>query len=80
MAYLEDILGMQKLRDERKMALLRLTKAGSSDWKWRTGTTANKGNITRLTAQRRAEREQAIADAKARIQEGRKGAVEEAQN
>lgn len=70
-AYLEEILSMKRWQDERKLALLQMTKSGSSDWKWRTGTTANRGNIMRLTAQRRAEREQAIADAKARMQESR---------
>lgn len=71
-AYLEEELGIQRLKDSRMMALLSMTRSGSPDWRWRTGTTANRGNIMRLTAKRRAEREQNVADVKARMQESRR--------
>ncbi|KAI0712735.1 hypothetical protein C8T65DRAFT_707990 [Cerioporus squamosus] len=66
---------------ERDMAEFFLRHTRSVDgkgWKWRTGTTASRGNILRLIAERRSEREQAIADVKSRIREDRQNAVADA--
>ncbi|RDX50904.1 hypothetical protein OH76DRAFT_1555397 [Lentinus brumalis] len=66
---------------ERDMAEYFLRHTRSVDgkgWKWRTGTTASRGNILRLIAERRSEREQAIADVKSRIREDRQTVVPDA--
>ncbi|EIW59831.1 uncharacterized protein TRAVEDRAFT_148001 [Trametes versicolor FP-101664 SS1] len=65
----------------RKLYFLRATRAvdgGKKGWKWRTGTTASRGNILRLIAERRAEREEAVENVKARIREDRRQAPTEA--
>ncbi|RPD52933.1 hypothetical protein L226DRAFT_540895 [Lentinus tigrinus ALCF2SS1-7] len=65
-------------RAQKQMAEFFLRNTRSLDgkgWKWRTGTTASRGNILRLIAERRAEREHAIADVKSRIREDRQQAV-----
>ncbi|KAI0741719.1 hypothetical protein C8Q80DRAFT_1195778 [Daedaleopsis nitida] len=57
---------------------LRMTRSlDGKGWKWRTGTTASRGNILRLIAERRSEREQAVADVKTRIRENRGQVVAE---
>ncbi|KAI1786806.1 hypothetical protein LXA43DRAFT_751605 [Ganoderma leucocontextum] len=68
-------------RRERDMMAYFLRHTRGSDgkgWKWRTGTTASRGNILRIIAERRAEREQAVADVKTRIREDREKDAAEA--
>ncbi|PIL31180.1 hypothetical protein GSI_05877 [Ganoderma sinense ZZ0214-1] len=68
-------------RRERDMQAYFLRQTKGSDgkgWKWRTGTTASRGNILRLIAERRAERNQAVEDVKARIREDREKEAAEA--
>ncbi|KAH9893552.1 hypothetical protein C8Q73DRAFT_537902 [Cubamyces lactineus] len=70
--WLEQHLLVGKREQDRKLYFLRATRGSEGKgWKWRTGTTASRGNILRLIAERRAEREQAIEDVKARIREDR---------
>ncbi|KAH9857273.1 hypothetical protein C2E23DRAFT_807256 [Lenzites betulinus] len=69
---LEERLLVDKSDRDRKMYFLRATRAADPDnWKWRTGTTASRGNILRIIAARRAERGQVIEGVKARIREDR---------
>ncbi|KAI0704067.1 hypothetical protein C8Q76DRAFT_219013 [Earliella scabrosa] len=66
-----------KRETDMQSYFLRMTRSlNGKGWKWRTGTTASRGNILRIIAERRAEREQAVADVKARIREGREKVVE----
>ncbi|KAI0342972.1 mitochondrial ribosomal protein L23 [Trametopsis cervina] len=65
--WIEEKFQVKAQEEARKLFLLRLTRAQSKGWKWRTGSTAQRGNILRLIADRRALREAAIADAKSRI-------------
>ncbi|OBZ66831.1 54S ribosomal protein L23, mitochondrial [Grifola frondosa] len=63
--------------ERRKLHFLRMTRsAQGKGWKWRTGSTAQRGNILQLIAERRAEREDAILDAQESIREGRKTLTE----
>ncbi|KAI0331668.1 hypothetical protein GY45DRAFT_599279 [Cubamyces sp. BRFM 1775] len=66
--WLEQHFLVGKREADRQSYFLRVTRGSDGKgWKWRTGITANRGNILRLIAERRAEREQAIEDVKARI-------------
>jgi len=76
--WLERTFRINGFLEDRQRELLRLTRKGSKDFKWRTGTTANRGNILRMIAERRAARENAILQAKLRMQESRTGEVQEA--
>lgn len=73
--FLEERLLVGKGERDRKLYFLRATRSvdggKGKGWKWRTGTTASRGNILRLIAERRAEREQVIENVKARIREDR---------
>lgn len=74
--WLETSFRAKAFDEQRKKELLRVSRMGSKDWKWRTGVTASRGNILRLIAERRAARELAVQDAKKRIQESRKAPEE----
>ena len=77
--WMRDFLLVGKREEDMQSYFLRHTRSSEEKgWKWRTGITASRGNILRLIAQRRAEREQAIADVKARIQEDRQKDAAEA--
>lgn len=67
--WLEEHLGVQNQQDLRKSEFLRITRSGSKDWRWRTGTTANRGNILRRIAEQRAAREDVILQAKNHMKE-----------
>ena len=70
-----------KVRDMmRKLEYLRMSRKGSSDWKWRTGSTASRGNILRLIAERRAMREEVIAETKGEIADAREKVLETSQS
>jgi large subunit ribosomal protein L23 len=69
--WIEDTFHVKETEERRKMFLLRMTRGQSKGWKWRTGSTAQRGNILRLIAERRSLRETAVADIKARLVEGR---------
>ena len=73
--WLEEHFLIKQTQEQTKMTLLRFTRAQSKGWKWRTGSTAQRGNILRLIAERRALREAAVADVKARFVEGRENVV-----
>ncbi|KAI0794198.1 hypothetical protein C8Q74DRAFT_562610 [Fomes fomentarius] len=74
---LEERLLVGKKETDMQSYFLRMTRSlDGKGWKWRTGTTASRGNILRLIAERRAERGQAVADVKTRIQEERGKVVE----
>ncbi|KAI0630622.1 hypothetical protein C8Q77DRAFT_1063390 [Trametes polyzona] len=76
--FLQEQLLIGKSERDRKLYFLRQTRSvDGKGWKWRTGTTASRGNILRLIAERRAEREQAIENVKARIRENRGAASAE---
>ncbi|KAI0640746.1 hypothetical protein C8Q79DRAFT_920937 [Trametes meyenii] len=77
--WLEERLLVGKRETDRQLYFLRATRSvNGKGWKWRTGTTASRGNILRLIAERRAEREQAVDNVKARIREDRGKAQEAA--
>ncbi|KAI8985530.1 hypothetical protein BD414DRAFT_488373 [Trametes punicea] len=68
----QNLLGLERIQRDRQMYMLRVTRSvDGKGWKWRTGATASRGNILRLIAERRAEREQAVENVKARIREER---------
>ena len=70
--FLAERLLVGKHETDRKMYFLRMTRSlDGKGWKWRTGTTASRGNILRIIADRRAEREQAVEGVKARLREDR---------
>ncbi|KAI0917951.1 hypothetical protein AcV5_002751 [Taiwanofungus camphoratus] len=69
--WVEEAFAVKQIEDGQKIIQLRVTKSGSPGWKWRTGSTAQRGNILRLIAERRATRERAILDAKNRMRESR---------
>ncbi|GBE86149.1 mitochondrial ribosomal protein L23 [Sparassis latifolia] len=72
--WLEENFGMKLLEDARTLELLRRTRGSGSKFRWRTGVTAQRGNILRIISQRRAARELAIADTKERMRESRQTA------
>jgi large subunit ribosomal protein L23 len=72
--WLEQTFAIKQREQTRQTELLRITKAHSQGWKWRTGATARRGTIMRLIAERRAERELAIGEAKVRMIEAREPA------
>ncbi len=67
--WLEEHFGLQGQQSLRKSEYLRVTRKGSKDWRWRTGSTANRGNILRLIAEQRAAREHVILHVKSRMKE-----------
>ncbi|KAI0766652.1 hypothetical protein BD413DRAFT_149232 [Trametes elegans] len=70
--WMEERLLVGQREQNRQLYFLRMTRSvDGKGWKWRTGTTASRGNILRLIAERRAEREQAVENVKTRIREGR---------
>ncbi|RPD64090.1 hypothetical protein L226DRAFT_533401 [Lentinus tigrinus ALCF2SS1-7] len=76
--WLQERLLVGRAQQNMQEYFLRVTRSlDGKGWKWRTGTTASRGNILRLIAERRAEREHAIADVKSRISEDRQKAVAE---
>ncbi|TBU30154.1 hypothetical protein BD311DRAFT_242119 [Dichomitus squalens] len=77
--WMQERLLVGKREEDMQSYFLRHTRSSDGKgWKWRTGITASRGNILRLIAERRAERERAIVDVKARIQEDRQKDVAEA--
>lgn len=72
--WLEENFKIKETEDARKQIFLQLSRKHSEGWRWRTGVTANRRNIIRLIAERRAAREGAIADVKERIQSSRESA------
>ena len=74
--WMEERLLVGKQERDRKMYYLRMTRSlNEKGWKWRTGTTASRGNVLQLIAERRAAREQVVQDVKTRIREDRQKAV-----
>ncbi|KAI0351380.1 hypothetical protein OH77DRAFT_1429936 [Trametes cingulata] len=70
--WLQERLLIGRQDAQRQQFFLRMTRSvQGKGWKWRTGMTASRGNILRLIAERRAEREQVVEDVKARIREDR---------
>ena len=69
--WIEEKFQVKATEERRKTFLLRMTRQGSKGWKWRTGSTAQRGNILRLIAERRSLREAAVAEVKAQIVEAR---------
>ncbi|KAI0689493.1 mitochondrial ribosomal protein L23 [Cytidiella melzeri] len=69
--WIEDKFQIQDVINRRKMQLLRITRAQSKGWRWRTGSTAQRGNILRIIAERRSVREAAVAETKSRMVEAR---------
>ena len=67
----ERLLVGRRERDMQSYFLRHTQGSNGKGWKWRTGTTASRGNILRLIAERRAERQQAITDIKTRMREDR---------
>ncbi|KAI8970927.1 hypothetical protein BD414DRAFT_478598 [Trametes punicea] len=68
----QNLLRVERTQRDRQMHMLRVTRSvDGKGWKWRTGATASRGNILRLIAERRAEREQAVENVKVRIREER---------
>ncbi|KAI9067961.1 hypothetical protein FKP32DRAFT_1643192 [Trametes sanguinea] len=64
---------------DRQLYYLRGTRSvDGKGWKWRTGHTASRGNILRLIAERRAERESVVEGVKALIREERSQNAENA--
>jgi len=60
--WVEQNFGVEESEKLRKMELLRLTKSGSKDWKWRGSLSLKRSNILRLVAERRAAREGIVED------------------
>ena len=74
--WMEERLLVGKQERDRKMYYLRMTRSlNEKGWKWRTGTTASRGNVLKLIAERRAAREQVVQDVKTRIREDRQKVV-----
>ncbi|KAI0072803.1 hypothetical protein K474DRAFT_327262 [Panus rudis PR-1116 ss-1] len=72
-AQLEQDFLIEKTKQQRAIELLRATtKSSGKLWRWRTGATAQRGNILRRIAEARAAREGLVADTKAKIQEARR--------
>ncbi|THH27294.1 hypothetical protein EUX98_g6886 [Antrodiella citrinella] len=69
--WLEEHFGLEQMQAEKQGMLLRMTRKGSGDWRWRTGATAQRGNILQRIAEQRAAREGIILETKTRIQEAR---------
>ncbi|KAL7280320.1 hypothetical protein ACG7TL_005237 [Trametes sanguinea] len=70
--WLQERLLVGKRDVDRQLYFLRVSRSvDGKGWKWRTGHTASRGNILRLIAERRAQREQAIEGVKTRIREER---------
>ena len=77
--FLKERLLVGRREHDMQAYFLRHTKGSDGKgWKWRTGNTASRGNILRLIAERRAEREQAVAEVKTRIRADREKAAAEA--
>lgn len=66
--WLEDKFSIKETENYRKMEFLRITRAPSKDWRWRNGSTAQRGNILKRIAEQRAAREEVILEAKIRMQ------------
>ncbi|OCH91391.1 hypothetical protein OBBRIDRAFT_707062, partial [Obba rivulosa] len=64
--WIDTNFGRANQQQQQQLALIQATKRGSPEktWHWRTGATAQRGNIMRLIAERRAVREEAIKEAK----------------
>ncbi|PCH44053.1 hypothetical protein WOLCODRAFT_138759 [Wolfiporia cocos MD-104 SS10] len=73
--WLEKNFATKKLQEDQKKEFIRVTRSGSKDFKWRSGATANRGNIVKMIAERRLARDRAILEAKARLQESRKSEI-----
>ncbi|KAH8103805.1 mitochondrial ribosomal protein L23 [Cristinia sonorae] len=69
--WLEENFQIEESTQKRKEILLRMTRKGSKDWRWRTGATAQRGNILKRIAEQRTARETIIAETKARLLEAR---------
>lgn len=69
--WLEENFKIKESQDLVKREMLRMSRAHSGGWRWRTGVTANRRNIIRLIAERRFEREQAVASVKEHIRSSR---------
>ena len=72
--WLEENFRIKESEEQRKLVYLELSRNESKGWRWRTGVTANRRNIIRLIAERRAERESAVVLAKERIRGSRQSA------
>ncbi|EKM50285.1 uncharacterized protein PHACADRAFT_264895 [Phanerochaete carnosa HHB-10118-sp] len=71
--WVEESFQVQERLKTMKLEMLRMTRKQSEGWRWRTTQTAKRSNIVRLIAERRAERENAIASIKERIRAAREG-------
>ena len=74
-AWLEKNFAIEQDKEARKLMMLAITRKASNGWRWRTGATANRRNIIRLIAERRAERESLLADMKMQIRDARESAA-----
>ncbi|EMD38735.1 hypothetical protein CERSUDRAFT_92772 [Gelatoporia subvermispora B] len=66
LAWINQVFGREGHDDLQHLAFLSATKRSTpqQSWRWRTGATAQRGNIMRLIAERRANREEVIKEAK----------------
>lgn len=71
--WLEESFQIKDRLNTMKLEMLRMTRKQSEGWRWRTAQTAKRSNIVRLIAERRAQREEAIASLKERIRAAREG-------
>jgi large subunit ribosomal protein L23 len=60
--WIETNFHIEEFKKRKKYELLRLTKAGSKDWKWRGSLVLKRSAILKLVAERRAMREGIIED------------------
>ena len=69
--WLEDNFFVKNLKEMRAWELLRMTKKGSKNWRWKKGEdghyTAQRGKIIAAVAAQRAKREQFLLETKDRM-------------
>jgi large subunit ribosomal protein L23 len=69
--FIEETFAVQLIKDIQKGEMLRMTRAGSKDWKWRHGTTAQRGHIIKTIMNRRNKRDIGIEKAAQGLRDAR---------
>jgi len=60
--WIENKFGIEATKRLQKYEMLRMTKSGSKDWKWRGSLVLKRSAILKLVAERRAAREGIVND------------------
>jgi large subunit ribosomal protein L23 len=61
--WVQDTFAVEMMKTFQKQEMLRMTRSGSKDWKWRHGTVAQRGHILKTIMERRNNRDMGIDQA-----------------